>query len=352
MGALKLAPQPKYSPFGPFDCESEVIAVSGWTPNQVVTSYEIETELKKIDPSFNLNIEEITGVRERRVAPAGMSILDMAVKATEKVFKNSGISPAMIDLVIFSSVSREYLEPAMATLVCRELGIKNAKAFDITNACLGFVDAWMTADAQIQAGRSRLALIVGSEISNHHWRLALDIYQKNQRIQKELLPSFTLGDGAAAMLVGTRHKREGCIRTISGIRESYGEYSDLCIIRDYQTPMVTDARGLFTAALKHSPKLVKDLLTHLQWNPGDIDLVIPHQASIKVMEQASRLMKIPVDKAHITLNRFGNMASVSVPFTLAEAIDQGRLTENQRVLILGYGSGLGVGLLALTMNKK
>lgn len=335
-----------------FNCSSEVIAVAGWTPDTVVTSREIEETLAQINPKFSIDIQKLTGVRERRVASPQLSIVDMAISACSSVFKKANASPKDIDTVIFSSVCRTFFEPATATLICNQLGVVGANAFDVTNACLGFVDAWMIADAFIQSGRSRLVLVVGAEKSSYYWKMALDHLKKDFTQITDLVASFTLGDGSAAMLVGPPQTKIKALNIKAGIRASYGAYSELCVLRDSNTPMRTNPRALFSAALKRSPPLLRELLTHLNWKPGDVDLVIPHQASYKVMEGASALMDIPVEKAHLTLDRFGNMASVSVPFTLAEAIHKNKFHSSHKMIVLGYGSGLGVGLLAATMNHS
>ena len=334
----------------PFACRSEIVAISRWAPPKIVTSKEIEEQLLQCKIPVRFDIEKMTGVRERRVADKSMSVVDMAMKACEELFRRTKVLPSMIDLVIFTSVCREYLEPATAVVISKRLGINRAKAFDLSNACLGFVDGWMTADAMIQAGRSRLCLVVGAEISSHFWEMALESLRNGHEDPASLLPAFTLGDGSAAMLLRNRVDRKNSFATRAGIRESYGEFSELCVIRDHTTPMVTNAGELLGAALKHTPKLVKDLLEFMDWQPLQVDLVVPHQASLKVIAGGCHLTRIPMSKAHVTLDRFGNLASVSVPFTLSEALEKG-VKPNQKIIIAGYGSGLGVGILALTVNK-
>lgn len=352
-GQINLTPNNQYTPIGVFDCASEMVDVVGWTPDQMVTSKELEAEIKKIRPNLPpLDIEAVIGVRERRVASDSQSVVDMAVAACEKLLQRNKIPASMIDTVIYTSVSREYLEPATAILVCERLKIDRAKAFDVTNACLGFVDGWMLGDALIQSKRSRIVLVVGAEKSSPFWKMALQqMGSVSDKEASQLLPSFTLGDGAAAMLLGTRHNRSGSLHTLAGIRESFGDYKDLCIVKDTTTPMFTNARSLFTAALRHGPELFKTLAEGVQWPMDNIDLVIPHQASRKVMDQTARILKFPVEKAHITLDRFGNMASVSVPFTLAEALESPFKKNFQKMLVMGYGSGLGVGMLAVQRTK-
>ncbi|MGZ3695349.1 MAG: 3-oxoacyl-ACP synthase III family protein, partial [Bdellovibrionota bacterium] len=342
---------PQFRPNGPFDCASEIVALARWTPDKVLTSKDLDNELRNSDAKIDIDLEKLTGVVERRVADEGMSVLEMAAAACEKLFTKTDVKPSMVDLVIFCSISKDCMEPAMASLVCKRIGINRAKSFDLSNACLGFVDAWMTADAMIQAGRSRLCLVVGAEKSSHCWKIALEQLKNGCTDPASLLPALTLGDGSAAMLIGTRLDRPGSLIAKAGIRESYGEYSDLCIVKDVTTPMVTNSKGLFRAALKRGPALAKELLKYLRWHPLRIDMIIPHQASIKIIETATKQMYLPESKVKVTMDRFGNLASVAVPFTLSEAMDDENLAGVKNILIMGYGSGLGVGLIGLEKKK-
>ena len=343
-------PSAHFHPFGVFNCASEIVALGHWAPDQTITSKELEEMIREADPKVRINIERVAGVRERRVLPDNLTLEESCVKACEAAFAKTHVTPEMIDLVIFTSVSKNYLEPATATILCHRLGIKEAKAFDVSNACLGFVDGWLIADAMIQAGRSRLCLIVGAEVGSSVWKSALTAIKSRSADPTPLLASFTLGDGAAAMIMGTRLHDRANMSMRAGIRESFGEYSDLCVIPAGGWQMQTNAASLFAAAQKHGPHLTQQLLTHLQWAPLQVDVVIPHQASLKAVYRGAVSLKIPMEKALITLDRFGNMASVSVPFTFSEAVASGKLLPGQKLLVMGYGSGLGVGIIGIEIH--
>lgn len=253
-----------------------------------------------------------------------------------------------IDLVIYASVTRQMLEPATATLIHHELGLRGAIAFDVADACLGFVDAWCIADSMIAAGRVRSALLVCAEIGSIYAELAMQAILAGED-PGIYFAALTLGDGSAAAIVSAKDSRTPSRGLRCGIRESYGEYHDLCVIPAAGRPMLTQPEKLVDAALARTPELVCALLHATEWAAGTIDLVVPHQVTVRHTREGMRMSGLPGDRVAITLDRFGNMASVSVPFTLSEAIHTGRLAPGSRVLISGFGSGLGIGMLTLEL---
>jgi 3-oxoacyl-[acyl-carrier-protein] synthase-3 len=134
---------------------------------------------------------------------------------------------------------------------------------------------------------------------------------------------------------------------LSGIRVNFSEHSDLCTLTGSEVPMETNSRALFNAALDNSPPVVAELLESTGWRPDEVDLVIPHQASRRAIEQGARQMGVSTSRLHITLDRFGNLAAAALPFTLSEALDA-RGSLPGKIILAGYGSGLGVGAICLT----
>jgi 3-oxoacyl-[acyl-carrier-protein] synthase-3 len=291
-------------------------------------------------------IEKSVGVAARRVARPGMTVVQMAVEACRALFRRHPVDIGAVDYVIYCGVSREYLEPATAAFIAKELGMLRAGAFDVSSACLGFVDAWLQADALIQLGRAKQVLIVAAERTSSIWRKALQRIRAGDDPTK-LLACFTLGDGAAAMLLTAPRAGGSRLTGLSGIRVNFSEHSHLCTLAGSEVPMETNSRDLFNAALDNSPPVVAELLESTGWRPDEVDLVIPHQASRRAIEQGARQMGFAMNRLHITLDRFANLAAVAVPFTLAEALEvRGSLP--RKILLAGYGSGLGVGAICLT----
>ncbi len=332
-----------------FSGASRLDAISHWAPDQVITSDAIAERLAPVVHPRLLGLERQTGVRERRVIIEGGSPVELAmhsVTPTVERWLAAGRDLDEIDLVICASVTRQMLEPATATLIHHELGLQGAIAFDVADACLGFVDAWCVADSMIAAGRVRSALLVCAEIGSLYAELAMRAILAGEDPRTHLA-ALTLGDGSAAAIVSAKDPGAPTRGIRHGIRESYGEYHDLCVIPAAGQPMLAEPGKLVDAAVARAPELVRVLLHASEWAPDAIDLVVPHQVTLRHTHEGMRLSGLPSERVATTLERFGNMASVSVPFTLSEAIHTGRLRRGSRVLISGFGSGLGIGMLTM-----
>lgn len=330
---------------------SRLDAIGHWAPSRVVTSEAIAERLSPAVHSRLLGLERQTGVRERRVFHDTGTPLELAmhsVAPTMDRWLSEGNDLDQIDLVIYASVTRQMLEPATATLIHHELGLQGAIAFDVTDACLGFVDAWCIADSMIAAGRIRSALLVCAEIGSPYTELATQAILAGEDVRMHFA-ALTLGDGSAAAIVSAKDSYAPTRGLWRGVRESYGEHHHLCVIPAAGQAMLTQPGKLVDAAMARAPNLVRDLLRASEWTSSDVDLVVPHQVTVRHTREGMRRCDLPEECAAMTIDRFGNMASVSVPFTLSEAIHSGRLFPGSRVLISGFGSGLGIGMLTLEL---
>ncbi len=331
----------------PFAMKSSIRSVGCWVPPTVVKTEDIEAEIRHVYPYRGFSLAGVTGVLERRFSEDGGGALAASLRAVEALQEKSPFDYASIDVLIFAGVSRDYIEPAMATVIARELGIQTTVAFDVSNACLGFVDALLVADSLISTKRCSNALVVSAEFGSNASKNALRAIKSGESFYHNFA-ALTLGDGAAAALI--QPMQPGNTRCIAGIRASFPEYSDSCVIpmrKPEELEMYTDPKRLFAGALKHIPELYKSLAGAVKWLPSDIDALIPHQASSKIILEGAHSVQIAAEKVVSTIERFGNLASVSIPFTLAHALSTGRLTAGKKAMVAGFGSGLGIGLIAL-----
>jgi len=332
-----------------FRCASRLVSIAGWAPPRRVSTEELEQTLADSGRLPALSVERRTGVGERRVSEKGLDVLDMALEASRKALalaEAEGIGVEDLDLILYCGVCRQYVEPATAAVLHGLLGLRRATAFDISDACLGFIDGWMVADAMIASGRARRALVVSAEAGTHYGRLAMKamLAGGDPRVH---FASPTLGDGAAAAVLAPRDGRpDGFLK---GMRETHGQHHGLCIIPHADQPMTSHASRLLSVGLQHFEENARAIIHASGWRVDDVDLVVPHQASSTVIERGRQSLGIGPERVAVTLDRFGNMASVSVPFALATAVEEGRVGKGSRVLISGFGSGLGVGMLSLQM---
>jgi len=224
-------------------------------------------------------------------------------------------------------------------------------SLDISNACLSFIDGLIVADSMIKSGRSRCALIVSAEKGGTVMRNSMRA-MINREKGAECLASLTLGDGSMAVLVcSPSFRAEAPIRLKAFSRTTLSKYAECCILPSGDHPMVTDSHALFEGALSHFPSMVNNLLDDIQWSINDVDVIIPHQASLKIIKKGMAAIGFPMEKCAISIDRYGNMASVSVPFTLMQVLEERTLKEGDRIVVLGFGSGLSFSMMALQMMK-
>ena len=279
----------------------------------------------------------------------------MALRAIEHLFSKPAyngktLSLADVDVLIYCGVTRACLEPATATLIQERLGLDCIVAFDVSNACLGFLDGFCLANALISSGQAESVLLVTAEIGTLYNRLAAEALARGDKPDSHFA-SLTLGDGAVAALVTATDPTPGSLNFRYGIRRTLARYSDLCIIRDKHSPMQTQPAKLFSAALLHFTPLIRDVVAATGWSMKDIDLIVPHQASSRAITLGALRVGYPLRKTAVTVKEFGNMASAALPFALAHAIEKRGLEDLHRIALLGFGSGLGIAVFTLEQAR-
>ena len=325
--------------------------LGSWIPKSKVSNEAFGQSIEWIDwRSFMRS----SGVQTHHEIDTKTSLIDMAERAVIDLFSH-GLSASNakledVDTILWASVSRALVEPATAILLQKRLGIRKSVSFDISDACLSFADGLIVADAFVNTGLSRNVLVVSAE---HISRIAYDSLMAIEKREygRECLAALTLGDGAAAALVTHQSKHEPGLVVRAFQRATLSEYVDACTLEAFGQPMFTDAKRMFEGALTHSLPMANNLLHKIGWRLEDLDLIVPHQASLKVIKQASQLMGLPLDVFAVTLDQFGNMASVSVPFTLQKAVSERKLSNGAKVLIGGFGSGLSFAMIAVQLKN-
>jgi len=334
---------------------SYILGLGRWAPSSSLSIGGLEKQIED-KLGTKLNLKKMVGIENIRFVDKDTTLIDMGMKAIEKAIANTqenipSFKVSDIDLIIYCGVSRENLEPATAVFFHKEMRLNGATAFDITNACLGVIDAMFIVDSLIATGRYKNALLVSSEIGSHMLDMAFNNIMDGQDVRKHF-PALTLGDGSVAMIISSyQPSKNGLLSFKYGVRETFGEYADLCVIKDIHTPMHTEARKLFDAALKKYPPMLIEVAKKCNWVIKEIDMYIPHQASKRAIEQGAKKFGIKMENVHFSIVNYGNMASVALPFTLSQAIDE-RIEKNgklngEKIMLAGFGSGLGVGIIAL-----
>lgn len=324
-----------------------VVSVSACEAPNVVTSAEIDERLapfyKRVGASPGL-LDSLAGIRERRQWPEGVSFMDAAAMAGEKAIVASGVDRARIGLMVDTSVCRERLEPSSAVTVHDQLGMPSTCInYDLSNACLGFLNAMHLAGVMIDSGQIDYALVVDGEGTREIQENTLKRLLDEQSTVEDLFENFaslTLGSGSTAMVLGRHSENPGSHRLIRGFFRADTTHHDLCVGSLEQ--MRTDTRALLDAGTDLA-KLAWDDAQKSDWL--DMDCYVLHQVSQVHTAAMIDVIGLDSDRVPRTFPTFGNIGPAAIPFTLARVADG--LEAGDRVLCMGIGSGLNASVVEL-----
>ena len=325
-----------------------LLNVSRVDASRVVTSDEIDARLLDTYERVGLRpgmLESVAGIRERRWWADGVTFVDGAVNAGAKALADSGIDPADIGLMVNTSISRQHLEPSTAVAVHDGIGLPSScQNFDVTNACLGFVNGIEIAAAMIDSGMVDYALVVDGEDSRGVSEAVIDRLQDAEDADAVMqeFAALTLGSGAVAMVLGRADRHPQGHRIVAAVSRAGTEHHELCI--GDNDMMVTDLKGLLEAGLQLSGDLWAEAAESFDWHQG-MDRYVLHQVSKVHTEAMCERLGIDTARVPTTFGDRGNIASASVPFTLAGEVDS--LEAGDRVLLMGIGSGLNASCLEI-----
>ncbi|MFH5823586.1 3-oxoacyl-ACP synthase III [Georgenia sp. AZ-5] len=329
--------------------DSAVVGLSHIEAPVVVTSAEFEERLaparKRLRLPDNL-LERVSGVRERRWWAPGTEFEDMAAEAGSKALAEAGVDPSQVGLLVNTSVSRRTLEPSVAVRVHDRMGLpSSALNFDVTNACVGFVNGLQLAATMIEAGQVEYAVIVNGEDVRPTQEDTLSRLLEpdaTRRDYQDQFASLTLGDGAAAVVVGRASERPDGHRILGGVSRAGTEHNRLCV--GSFGKMTTDTKNL----LRHGLALVTDAWHEAErdgWHWSGLDRYVTHQISTPYTKAIVDAMALDPGAVPVTFDRWGNVGPASIAMTLSEQAES--LTAGDRVMCLGVGSGLNTALLEL-----
>ncbi|HLS12884.1 MAG TPA: 3-oxoacyl-ACP synthase III [Beutenbergiaceae bacterium] len=328
--------------------DTAILSVTAVDAPVVKTSKEFDDQ---IGDSFARNglrpgmLSELAGIEERRWWPEGTSFVDGAIEAGAQALDQADVRPDQIGLLINTSVSREHLEPSVAVRVHHELKLgSHCMNFDLTNACLGFVNGMQLAATMIDAGQIDYALIVDGEGTRVPQENTLERLSGGGATAEDLLGEFatlTLGSGAAAMVLGRASARPDGHPLIGGASRAATEHHELCV-GDFNK-MITDTKGLLLAGMQIAGDLWRDAAEEFDWS--DMDRYIVHQVSQVHTTKTAEALDIPLDRIPLTFPTLGNVGPAAVAITLAKEAEN--LRSGDRVLMMGVGSGLNMTCMEL-----
>ncbi len=297
-------------------------------PAKVVTNHDLA---KLVDTSHEWIVER-TGIHERRFAEQGEALTDIARPAAIRALEQAGGEPSSIDLVLCATVTPDMMFPTSSALLADELGMPDAAAFDLLAGCTGFVYAIAQAYGMLASGLCRRALVVGGDVLSK----ILDLDDRSTLV--------LFGDGAGAVVMEPV-ERGGFLGFELGADGGGGESLWLpgSGSRHFDEPdkfVKMNGREVYKFATRVLVSSAEKLLDELGLTVDDVDVYIPHQANIRIIDHAARKLGVPPEKVVINVQRYGNTSSGSIPLALADAIADGRVRPGAKVLMTGMGAGL------------
>jgi 3-oxoacyl-[acyl-carrier-protein] synthase-3 len=329
--------------------DTAVLSVSVAEAPIAVTSAEIDEALAETYARLDVRpglLEGLAGIVERRWWPEDVTFADAAAMAGAKAIADAGVEPERIGLLIDTSVSRAHLEPSAAVDVHHQLGLApHCLNFDLSNACLGFVNGMHLAGTLIDAGQIDYAVIVDGEGSRGLQERTIERLQRPETTVSDIFENFaslTLGSGGAAMVLGRATEHPEGHRFIGGVSRAATQHHNICV--GDMTQMRTDSRALLEAGLELSVALWQEAAETFDWS--DLDRYIIHQVSSVHTQAVTAALGIDLARVPMTFPHYGNIGPASIPFTLALQVDE--LREGDRIGCLGIGSGLNASVIEIS----
>lgn len=309
-------------------------AVTGWgkcLPPAVLSNADLATFLDTSDEWILTR----TGISERRISHVGLT--ELGEVAARRALAAAGLEPNDLELIVFGTTSFDDQAPNQASGLQQRLGARRAAAMDVNTACTSFLYAWSTANALIRTGVVRNALVLGGEVISRF----MDWSNRNVAV--------LFGDGCAALVLeatageeGLLGERLGCdvdgrdALVIRGMGSRYADFSR----RMGVTEWVFDGQEIFRRAVAGMSRASADVLAAHGFSASDVDLLVPHQANLRIIEAVSARLGIDGARAFVNVQRYGNMSAATVPVALVEALEQGRVRPGGLLLLPAFGAGL------------
>jgi 3-oxoacyl-[acyl-carrier-protein] synthase-3 len=327
-------------------------------PDEILSSQEIERRLKPLYTRLRLpegRLELMTGIKERRIWPQGTRPSAASAAAGKAALAKSGIPARKIGLFIHSAVCRDMMEPSTASFAHRLIGLPpSAQILDISNACLGFLNAMVLAAGMIESGQIQAALVCSGENGRPLVEQTLKALLEGTLDRNQIKPFFanlTIGSGAVAAILCHRRLVKGRFhRLLGGVARAATQYNDLCQGDAHGSEalqMQTDSELLLQAGVQLAKETWDEFVSCTGWDKARVDRTICHQVGATHRRRLYETLELDPSKDYSSFESYGNVGSVSLPATLSLAIDSGAVKEGSNVALLGIGSGINCMMLAL-----
>ncbi len=331
-------------------------------PREVITSEDLEARLGPLYERLRLpagRLELMTGIRERCVWPVGMLPSEQSIVSARHALAAADFEPSRIGALIHGSVCRDHLEPATASHVHCDLGLpSDCFVYDVSNACLGVINGMLQIADMIELGQIEAGLVVGTEDSRHLIETTIDALNTDESFTRSsvklAVASLTIGSGSCAVLLTHRDLSKSGTKLSASVARANTSFHRLChsgrdeAVSGGMNPlMTTDSEALMREGIATGAATFRDFLAESGWSLEQLDKTCCHQVGEAHRKQMLASMNIDPDKDFATLQWLGNTGSVALPITTAIAAEQGHFKANDKVGLLGIGSGINCLMLAI-----
>lgn len=326
---------------------ARILGVGRCLPERVVRNDDLRDCMETSDEW----IQQRTGIRERRFSDGTTGASDMGAEAARAALAQAGLGPEDVDCIVFATLSPDIDMPAAACLLQEKLGIDGIPAFDVRNQCSGFLYGVTIADKCVRSGLYDHVLVVGAEVHS----TGIDLTTRGREV------AVLFGDGAGAAVIGPEPAADrGILATRLHADGRFAEKLWLeaaasrdrprlsaAIVDDPAAPLFPKMEGryVFKHAATRMPEVIREVLDAVGLTAKDIDLLVPHQANIRINQAAAAALEIPEERVVHNIDRYGNTTAGSIPIALSEALEQGRVRPGDLVCLAGFGAGFTWGAI-------
>ncbi len=323
------------------------VRITGWgsyLPERVLSNADLE---RIVDTSDEW-IRTRTGIRERRVAAPHETTATLGAIAAKRAIATAGLQPDDIDLIVVATLTPDYPMPSTAALVKEAIGNTTAAAFDIAAACSGFVFGYAIADPYVRSGMARHVLVIGAELLTRF----LDFEDRGTCI--------LFGDGAGAVVLSASDEEGGGMAGLELTTDPDGAYMIWMPSGGSRSPASTETarrgehfirmegRETYRYATRTLAASALSAIEKAGWTTDEVDLFIPHQANVRIIEAVAKGLRLPMDRMVVNIDKYGNTSAASVGIALDEAVREGRVKPGDKLVFVAFGAGFTSGALAVT----
>ncbi|MFQ5628878.1 MAG: beta-ketoacyl-ACP synthase III, partial [bacterium] len=293
-------------------------------------------------PTSDEWIRERSGIQQRHFIDSEVGVSDLSFEAAKSALEKAGLQPQDIDMIVFATLSPDYMFPGSGVLLQEKLGIPGVPALDVRNQCSGFVYSLSVADQFIRTGMYDRVMVVGAEVHS----TGLEYNERGRHV------TVLFGDGAGVVILEASENGRGILST--HLHADGRHALELCVTDpgSRRIPRLSpellengscypqmNGREVFKYAVTKFPEVIKEALQQNQLTTEDIKLLIPHQANLRISEAVAHRLKLRPDQVYNNIQRYGNTTAASIPIALDEALEKGLVEENDIVVLAAFGSG-------------